>query len=51
MLYDPQTSGGLLLSLPDAEAHQLLEMLRGSGIASAVKIGEVIGGATGIVVE
>ncbi len=51
MLYDPQTSGGLLLSLPNSEANRLLETLHDSGVTAAVKIGEVTGEAVGIVVE
>ena len=51
MLYDPQTSGGLLLSLPNSEADRLLEKLHNCGVTSAVKIGEVMDGAVGIVVE
>jgi len=51
MLYDPQTSGGLLLSLPNAEADALLQVLHDSGIGSAVKIGETTSEAAGIIVE
>lgn len=51
MLYDPQTSGGLVLSLPNSEANGLLKLLHDSGVTSAVKIGEVTGEAAGIVVE
>ncbi len=50
MLYDPQTSGGLLLSLPNSEADELLQVLHDSGVSSAVKIGEVTSDAVGIVV-
>lgn len=51
MLYDPQTSGGLLLSLPAAEADALLKVLHDRGVTSAVKIGEVVDEPVGIVVE
>jgi selenide,water dikinase len=50
MLYDPQTSGGLLLSLPDSEADALLELLHNTGVNEAVKIGEVVDEPAGIVV-
>ncbi len=51
MLYDPQTSGGLLLSLPSSEADALLKVLHDRGVTSAVKIGEVVDEPVGIVVE
>ncbi len=51
MLYDPQTSGGLLLSLPNSEANGLLKALHDAGVNSAVKIEEVTGEAVGIVIE
>jgi len=51
MLYDPQTSGGLLLSLPDSEADDLLKVLHDRGVTSAVKIGEIVDEPVGIVVE
>ena len=51
MLYDPQTSGGLLLSLPDSEADDLLKVLHDTGVTSAVKIGEVVDEPVGIIVE
>jgi len=51
MLYDPQTSGGLLLSLPHSEADNLLKVLHDSGVTSAVKIGEVVDEPVGIIVE
>ena len=47
LLYDPQTSGGLLLSLPDADAMRLLEDFYTNGV-NAVKIGEVVEGDVGI---
>lgn len=50
LLYDPQTSGGLLLSLPSEQADDLLEKLVDSGI-TANKIGEIIDEPSGIIVE
>ncbi|BBB90607.1 selenide, water dikinase [Methylomusa anaerophila] len=39
--FDPQTSGGLLFSLPDTEAGELVEALKAAGITRAAKIGKV----------
>ena len=41
IMYDPQTSGGLLISLPEGEAHELLEKLNTLEIKSAI-VGKVI---------
>ena len=49
-LYDPQTSGGLLLSVPDSQAEGLLSSLSTAGVNSAVRVGEVVEGPPGIVV-
>ncbi len=51
LLYDPQTSGGLLLSVPAAQADDLLAALRQAGVHAAVKIGHVIDEAVGLTVE
>ena len=51
LLYDPQTSGGLLLSLPKDQAEKLLADLHSTGIDIAVKIGEIVDGAVGITVQ
>ena len=51
LLYDPQTSGGLLLSLPKEQALKLLADLHSAGIATAVKIGEVDDRSVGITVQ
>jgi selenide,water dikinase len=50
VLYDPQTSGGLLFSVPDAQAEALLKALHAAGIQSAVRVGEIIDGPAGITV-
>jgi len=42
ILFDPQTSGGLLIALPDSDADSLLHMLHEEGIEEAAIIGEVI---------
>ncbi len=42
LLHDPQTSGGLLISLPAEKARDLLEELGKSGVAHVAVIGEVL---------
>lgn len=42
LLFDPQTSGGLLLSVPHHQAEQLIDELKKAGVETAVIIGEVI---------
>jgi selenide, water dikinase len=42
IMYDPQTSGGLLMSVPKAKAPRLLQKLHAKGVSSAVIIGEVV---------
>ncbi len=41
LLYDPQTSGGLLIAVDEHEAEPLLADLLGNGVADAVIIGRV----------
>jgi selenide, water dikinase len=41
VLYDPQTSGGLLISVPSKKADLLLEKLHLAGVTAAAVIGEV----------
>ena len=50
LLYDPQTSGGLLFALPDAQAGALLTALCEAGVHEAMRIGEVTAEPVGIAV-
>lgn len=51
LLYDPQTSGGLLLALPNSQADELVRSLSGTAVPVAVKIGEITEETVGITVE
>ena len=42
LCYDPQTSGGLLFSLPACQAEKLVQDLQGAGNTAATIIGQVI---------
>ena len=42
LLFDPQTSGGLLLSVPSDESGRLVEALQGAGVSAAARIGQVV---------
>jgi len=42
LLYDPQTSGGLLAAVPGAAAADLVRRLHDAGVADAAVIGEVV---------
>ncbi len=48
LLYDPQTSGGLILSLPAGSTDALVADMKKIGVPDAVKIGEVHTGSSGI---
>lgn len=49
LLFDPQTSGGLLIAVPAAEAEALVDTLREGG-DPAVVVGELVEGAPRVVV-
>jgi len=42
LLFDPQTSGGLLLAVPAAQTDDLIARLKKEGVATAVRVGEVV---------
>jgi len=50
LLYDPQTSGGLLLAVPESQAGELIAALTAAGVQTALQIGEVVEGPYGIIV-
>jgi selenide,water dikinase len=47
VLYDPQTSGGLLVSLPEAEGHSFVAAMRARGHNAVSTIGRIIEKGTG----
>lgn len=47
LLYDPQTSGGLLMAVPEANKEALLAALRQEGIRCPSVIGRVVGSGAG----
>ncbi len=49
ILYDPQTSGGLLISLSPGKAESLLDRLHQAGVEDAAIIGEVVREPSGVV--
>ena len=50
ILFDPQTSGGLLIAVAEAKATRLLEKLKEAGIKEAAIIGDVVSGNKGKIV-
>lgn len=51
LLYDPQTSGGLLLSLPKEEAAKLVTELNAAGVEAAAIVGEIDAGEAGVTIQ
>lgn len=51
LLYDPQTSGGLLLAIPKDQAPKLLGDLRDAGVAQASIVGEIVDAKVGVTIE
>lgn len=49
ILFDPQTSGGLLVALPPVKEKEFLQRLRGEGMREAALIGEVIPGEKNLI--
>jgi selenide,water dikinase len=50
ILADAQTSGGLLISLPESQAPILVEHLHEAGITASSVIGRIVAGEPGIIV-
>jgi selenide,water dikinase len=46
LLFDPQTSGGLLLSVPSSQADDLMKELKAAGVDAASRVGEVVSNGT-----
>lgn len=49
LLFDPQTSGGLLISVPAEKADALLKKLQQQGVEKARLIGEIVRGDEGLI--
>ncbi len=49
LIYDPQTSGGLLISIAKPRADALLDDLRSSGYTEAAVVGEVVAAPAGTI--
>lgn len=50
LLYDPQTSGGLLMAIPETRTDELVNALKKNGIYNSARIGEVLDGPEGLTV-
>jgi selenide,water dikinase len=46
VLADAQTSGGLLIAVPEARVQSLMDALRAHGVTAAVVIGRIVAGST-----
>jgi selenide, water dikinase len=47
VLFDAQTSGGLLIAFPPERAERALEEMRRAGVAHAAEVGRIVGRSTG----
>ena len=50
-LFDPQTSGGLLLAVPASRAAEFRDQLHQSGVSTAVMVGEILAATENPVLE
>ena len=50
LLYDPQTSGGILMSVSKDKAEDVLSMLKLNGVVNAAAIGEITGKSAGSII-
>jgi selenide,water dikinase len=50
ILYDPQTSGGLLIAVAERKASHLLKVLHDTGVMDAVIVGEVVDKPSGKII-
>jgi selenide,water dikinase len=51
LLCDPQTSGGLLISVAADQADDVLDQVRGAGFEAAAIVGEVVAGSPGLAIS
>ena len=49
MLFDPQTSGGLLMAVPPERLDPLLAALEAEGVPVRAVIGEIVAGPAGCI--
>jgi selenide,water dikinase len=50
VLFDPQTAGGLFFTLPESQASELIDKMRGAGINKAAIVGEVVSDHAGKII-
>jgi selenide,water dikinase len=50
VLYDPQTSGGLLISISGKKSDKLVAILKERGVVHAVVIGKIVSKSSGRIV-
>ncbi len=49
VLFDPQTSGGLLISVPDERCDELIEALKEARVSTRAVVGEILRGEAGVI--